>query len=141
MAAKGGALAEITVGDVLELLEAETDALGGISEGSTLFYRMLHDSGILGQHAPRTLRHLRTTGQRTPGQMIDRYHLTCRPVADLLVEYLKERQPALDYNSLESLAYLLGKCFWADLEAHHPGIHSLRLPAGIADAWKARLGN
>jgi hypothetical protein len=139
MAAKGGALAEITVGDVLELLEAEADAPSGISAGTTVFYRMLHDSGVLGEKAPPTLRQLRTAGQRTPEQMIDRYGLVCRPVRDLLVDYLKERQPALDYNSLETLANLLGRRFWADIEAHHPGIDSLRLPAEVASAWKQRL--
>ena len=58
---------------------------------------------------------------------------------DLLVDYLRERQPALDYTSLESLAFYLGKRFWADLEQHHPGIDSLHLPAEVADAWKQRL--
>ncbi|MHB8341187.1 MAG: tyrosine-type recombinase/integrase [Mycobacteriales bacterium] len=139
MAAKGGALAEITVGDVLELLEAEADSPGGVSVGATLFYRMLRESGVLGEQAPPALRQLRTIGQRSPEQLIDRYHLACRPVRDVLVEYLKERQPALDYNSLVSLANLLGNLFWADLEAHHPGIDSLRLPAEVASAWKQRL--
>ena len=139
MAAKGGALAEITVGDVLELLEAEADAPSGISAGTTVFYRMLHDSGVLGEKAPPSLRQLRTAGQRSPEQMIDRYGLRCRPVRDLLVDYLKERQPALDYNSLETLANLLGRRFWADIEAHHPGIDSLRLPVEVASAWKQRL--
>jgi hypothetical protein len=60
-------------------------------------------------------------------------------VRDLLVDYLRERQPALDYTSLESLAFYLGKRFWADLEQHHPGIDSLHLPAEDADAWKQRL--
>ena len=50
-----------------------------------------------------------------------------RPVRDLLVDYLRERQPAMDYGSLEQLARRLGM-FWADLEAHHPGIDSLHLP-------------
>jgi hypothetical protein len=40
---------------------------------------------------------------------------------------------------LESLANLLGNRFWADLEAHHPGICSLRLPTEIARGWKQRL--
>jgi hypothetical protein len=31
--------------------------------------------------------------------MIDRYRLACRPVRDLLVAYLRERQPALDYTT------------------------------------------
>ena len=54
------------------------------------------------------------------------------------MDYLKERQPALDYASLEQLARRLGM-FWADLEAHHPGIDSLHLPAEVADAWKRRM--
>jgi hypothetical protein len=29
--------------------------------------------------------------------------------------------------------------FWADLEAHHPGIDSLHLSAGAAEGWKQRL--
>jgi len=100
---------------------------------------MLREAGVLGEQAPPTLRHLRTAGQRTPEHMIDRYHIACRPVRDLLVDYLKERQPALDYNSLETLANSLGNRFWADLEAHHPGIDSLRLEPKVASAWKQRL--
>lgn len=50
-----------------------------------------------------------------------------------------ERQPALDYTSLETLANFLGKLFWADLERHHPGIDSLHLAAEVADNWKQRL--
>jgi integrase len=139
MAAKGGGLGEITVGDVAELLDAERDAHGQIGDGTTLFYKTLRETGMLGDQAPLTLRHLRTPGQRTPEDMIDRYHLACRPVRDLLVDYLKERQPALDYNSLDSLARTLAGLFWADLEAHHPGISSLRLPGDVARAWKQRL--
>src|SRR5205814_10119393 len=37
------------------------------------------------------------------------------------------------------LANLLGRLFWADLEAHHPGIDSIALPAEVAAAWKHRL--
>lgn len=139
MTAKGGTLGEMVVGDVLELLEAEADTKGQISFGAVVFYRMLQEIGVLGPGAPPTLRRLRTTGQRSPDQMIDRYGLACRPVRDLLVDYLKERQAAFDYNSLEKLAWLLGWCFWADLEAHHPGISSLRLPVEVASAWKQRL--
>lgn len=85
------------------------------------------------------MRALRSSGQRTPEQLIDRFALICRPIRDLLVDYLRERQPALDYTSLDALAYFLGKRFWADIEAHHPGIDSLRLPRHVADDWKRRL--
>ena len=58
---------------------------------------------------------------------------------DVLVDYLRERQPAVDFSTLQHLAYLLGKLFWADLEAHHPGIDSLKLPRDVAAAWKQRV--
>jgi integrase len=139
LAAKGGAVSDITIGDVLELLDAEKDAFRKPPPYVTVFYRALATAGIFGSQAPATLRELGTAGQRTPGELIDRYQIACRPVRDLLVSYLKERQPALDYNSLESLAYYLGGLFWADIERHHPGADSLRLPPEAADAWKQRL--
>lgn len=58
---------------------------------------------------------------------------------DVLVDYLRERQPSVDFSSLQRLAYLLGKLFWADLEAHHPGIDSLQLSRDVAAAWKQRV--
>src|SRR5258707_11300010 len=42
----------------------------------------------------------------------------------------------MDFSSLPRHAYLLGKLFWADLEAHHPGIDSLQLSRDVAAAWK-----
>ena len=73
------------------------------------------------------LRGLRTRGQQTPEELIDRYRSVNRPIRDLLVDYLRERQPALDYTSLVSLSYYLGKRFWADLEPTIPGIDNLHL--------------
>ena len=139
VAAKGGTLADITVGDVLELLDLEADTFTCPTRDHKVFYRMLRELGIFGDEAPERLRELRTAGQLTPEELIDRYQLHCRPVRDLLVDYLRERQPALDYTSLKNLAYYLGKRFWADLEQHHPGIDSLHLPREVAEAWKQRL--
>jgi hypothetical protein len=137
VAAKGGRAADITVGDVLELLDTETGAHGAAAYGA-VFYRLLRQMGIFGDKAPARLREFRTPGQLTPAELIDRYKLTCQPVRDLLVDYLRERQPGLDYKSLKDLAYYLGKQFWQDLERHHPGIGSLHLPREVADAWKQR---
>jgi len=139
MGAKGGMLPDITAGDVLELVTAEEDAHVSPMPHAAGFYQILHQTGILEPGAPPVLRELRAAGQRTPEELIDRYRLDCRPVRDLLAEYLKERQPALDYSSLRSLAAALGGRFWKDLEDHHPGIDSLHLPAAVAEAWKQRL--
>ena len=99
---------------------------------------MLHEMGIFGDEAPERLREFARRASSRPDELIDRYQIACRPVRDLLVDYLKERQPAWTTPAW-SLAYYLGKRFWADLEAHHPGIDSLHLPAEVAAAWKQRL--
>jgi hypothetical protein len=78
-------------------------------------------------------------GQLTAAQLIGRCAIECQPVRDLLAEYLRERQPAVDYSTLENLALSLGKLFWRDLELHHPGISSLRLPPEVAAGWKQRI--
>ena len=138
-AARGGGIADITVGDVLELLDVELGELSAIPGDVAVFYRLLHAMGIFGPGAPATWREVRSTGQRTPEELIGRYRLECRPVRDLLVDYLRERQPVLDYGSLTSLACNLGMRFWQDLERHNPGISSLNLSREVADAWKERL--
>ncbi len=139
VAAKGGTVRSVTAGDVLELLDAEAGARAGSSGNTTVFYRLLHQMGILGGQAPARLREFRTPGQLSPEELIGRYALQCGPVRDLLVDYLRERQAALDYASLKNLSHFLGRCFWQDLERHHPGIASLHLPAEVAAAWKQRL--
>jgi Phage integrase family len=138
IAAKGGRTADITVGDVLELLDAEAGAHAAPTRDGAVFYRLLYQIGNFGEQAPARLREFRTPGQLTPDELIGRYHLACRPVRDLLVDYLRERQPGLDYKSLKDLSYYLGKQFWQDLEHHHPGIDSLHLPREVAEAWKQR---
>jgi integrase len=137
IAAKGGVLADITIGDVLEILDAER-ALRARRDSGAATFRMLREMGIFGPGIP-TLREIRDTGQRTVEELVDRYPIACRPVRDLIVDYLKERQPAIDYVTLRNRAYQLARCFWADLEQHHPGITSLRLPRDVASAWKQRL--
>jgi len=52
---------------------------------------------------------------------------------------LAERQPSVDYRTVVKHCYELVGCFWVDLEAHHPGIDTLRLTPEVASAWKARL--
>jgi hypothetical protein len=140
IAAKGGTLADITVGDCLELTEAR-DARHARRGKGIGFYQLLHAAGMLPAGAPATLRMFdpRFQGQLTTAELIGQYDLACAPVRDLLVSYLSERQPAVDYATLKQLAYLLGKLFWKDLETRNPGISSLRLDPDAAIAWKQRL--
>ncbi|MGH3421080.1 MAG: hypothetical protein ACRDOD_16025, partial [Streptosporangiaceae bacterium] len=141
VAAKGGTIAGITVGDCLELMEV-SDALFPSTGGKgPSFYQLLHEMGVFPPGAPVTVRMFNPNfqGKLTPGQLIDRYDLACRPVRDLLVDYLRERQPAIDYATLRGLSTVLAGAFWKDLENHHPGIDSLRLAPTVAAAWKQRV--
>ena len=137
IATKGGMLADITVGDVLEILDAESGVRARADSGSTMFW-VFREMGVFGAGVP-TLREIRDSGQRSVEELVDRYPIDCRPIRDLLIEYLKERQPAIDYTTLAGNSYQLVKCFWLDLEQHHPGIDSLRLSREVAAAWKQRL--
>ena len=140
MACKGGLVADIVPGDCVELLDTQSavQAKGGTCK--TYFYQLLYDAGVFAPDAPPTMRAFRSaSGQHSVEALIDRYGLRCGPVRDLIVDYLRDRQPVLDYVSLRELAYVLGRLFWADLEQHHRGIDSLRLPREVAEAWKQRI--
>jgi hypothetical protein len=135
VAAKGGMLADITVGDVLEILDAERAVRGRADSGSATF-RMLREAGVLGADTP-TLQQIRSLGQRSPAQLVDRYPIECRPIRDLLVAYLAERQPAIDYTTLVTLAYHLVRCFWFDTENRSLGA---RFVAQLLDEALAHTG-
>jgi hypothetical protein len=138
---KGGLVAEITVGDCIELTRALQEHHFRGSAGRPLFYAALKKAGVLPAAAPERLRVLRLDGRRSIEQIVNAYDIQCRPVRDLLVEYLSERAPDLDHTSLRSLARNLCSLFWRDLERHHPGIDSLRLEPTVARDWKERLAH
>jgi len=141
MAAKGGPVEQVRVGDCVELIAtaAGTRATTPRHLNSPLFYQLLRAHGDLGPDAPAAIEMFSGRGQPSCEALIDRYRIACRPVRDVLVGYLQERQPSMDFSSLQRHAYLLGKLFWADLEAHHPGIDSLQLSRDVAAAWKQRV--
>jgi hypothetical protein len=133
MACKGGLVSDITVGDCVELADTQrrVHARGGQRKRSL---------GIFPADAPATIRAFgQAQGQLTVEELVDRYRLQCKPVRDLLVDYLKERQPALDYASLDSISRSLAGLFWARIEVLSPGISTLQLPPDVARAWKEDL--
>jgi hypothetical protein len=138
---KGGLVRDITVGDCVELTTALQEQHFRGSAGRPLFYAMLKKAGVLPAAAPERLRVLRLDSRRSVEHIVDGYGIQCRPVRDLLVEYLTERSPELDHTSLRSIAGTLCRLFWRDLEIHHPGIDSLRLAPEVAQAWKERLAH
>ncbi|MFE2261729.1 tyrosine-type recombinase/integrase [Streptomyces griseosporeus] len=133
----GGGVRDIVVGDFLVQVQLGRSEA---ARGARLAYSWLREHGQFPPDAPATLLMIEhRSGQVGPAELVDRYHPKCQPIRDLLVAYLAERQPTLDYNSLKRLSSLLAKSFWADLEQHHPGIDSLHLPREVSEAWKTRL--
>lgn len=140
LAAKGGLLTQITVGDCVQFHDDYKQVFPR-GHVTSLFYTLLYRLGIFPADAPATLRALRgrSQGQLSTTQLVDHYHLQSAPIRALIIDYLTERRPGLDYSTLRSIAQALAGLFWADLERHHPGIDSLHLPPEIAAGWKERL--
>jgi site-specific recombinase XerD len=135
----GGRVADVTIGDLLELRDAAVQFQSRTTEGFTVAYQMLHAIGVFPATAPARLQDLHVRGQMSIEELVDRYPIVSQPVRTLIIEYLRERSPRLDYTSLSDLARTLAAHFWADLEAHHPGIDNLHLPAQVASDWKQRI--
>lgn len=138
IAAYGGRVAEVTTDALQALVELEARR-GGRTGGAAACYRVLREAGAFGKGSPTRLASLKTSRQLTCLELVDRAGAAPGPIRDLLVDYLRERQPALDYTSLAALAYYLVTLFWSDIETHHPEVTTLALPRHVADAWKRRL--
>jgi hypothetical protein len=140
LACKGGIIGDITVGDCVEMADVQRLVHSRGGQKKVDFYLRLHALGVFPASAPATIRAFgMAQGQLTIGELVDRYRLQCTPVRDLIVDYLRERQPALDYASLDAVSSSLAGRFWARIEALSPGISTLRLPPEVARAWKEDL--
>lgn len=139
---KGGHIVDITVGDCVELVDtlSQVHARGG--QKKVDFYLRLRTIGIFPEDAPHTIRAFgQAAGQLTIEELVDRYPLRCRLIRDLLVDYLRERQPSLDFASVDALSRTLAGLFWARIEAIAPGIDTLQLPPDVIRTWKDDLAN
>jgi len=140
LACKGGVISDITVGDCVELADTQRRVHARGGHRKVDFYLRLRSLGIFPGDAPATIRAFgMAQGQLTVEELVGRYRLQCKPVRDLLVAYLRERQPVLDYASLDAISSSLAGLFWARIEALSPGITTLRLPPEVARAWKEDL--
>jgi hypothetical protein len=139
MAARGGAVRDITAGDCLELAAVTRTVEGKTRSTGMHFYQLPRTAGVLPPEAPASVRMFSTRGQLTAEELIGQYGIECAPVRDLLVSYLRERHLADDYSTLRTIAHMLGRLFWRDLELHHPGIGSLRLAPDQVAGWKDRI--
>ncbi len=139
VAAKGGGIFDVTVGDCIEVLQIAKATFTEGHYNSPFFYQLLYSIGVFSDEAPPTIRLFNTAGKRSVEDLVDRYPINCRPVRDLLVDYLHERESRLDHSTMRALSANLANVFWRDLEIHHPGISNLHLTNEVKTAWKQRL--
>jgi len=140
LACKGGLIQDITVGDCVELFDAQRRVHVRGGQHKVDFYLRLRALGTFPEDAPATIRAFgQALGQLSIEELVDRYPLQCRPIRDLLVDYLRERQPSLDFASLDAVSRTLAGLFWARVETLSPGIDTLLLPPPLARAWKEEL--
>ena len=140
LACKGGRIDEITVGDCVELVDTQRRVQARGGQKKVDFYLRLRALGIFPPDAPATIRAFGLAGgQLSIEELVDRYRLRCTPVRDLIVDYLRERQPALDYASLDATCRTLAGLFWSKIETLAPHIDTIRLPPQIARQWKEDL--
>lgn len=133
----GRGLDELTEQDLLDYRHWAIEGGRKIPTGLSTAWDLLRDIGVLSTNLP--LHRSTAKGQLSCAQLVDRYNIACRPIRDVLVRYLDERRPSLDYSTLQGLASRLAGVFWADIERHHPDIDTLALPPEVAEAWKHRV--
>ncbi|TWP32819.1 tyrosine-type recombinase/integrase [Leekyejoonella antrihumi] len=140
LACKGGTIEQVTVGDCVELVDMQRRVHARGGQKKVDFYLRLHALGIFPADAPPSIRAFGLAGgQLSIEELVDRYRLHCVPVRAVIVDYLRERQPSLDYASLDAISRTLAGLFWSEVEALSPGIDTLRLPPQVAEAWKEKL--
>ncbi|WP_353365299.1 site-specific integrase [Mycobacterium sp.] len=134
----GCSVADLREADFLEMRDQHRRAGRPLLVGTAPAWDILGALGILTESRSFSAV-LRRQGQGSTAELVDSYGIRCRPVRDVLVRYLDEKRPAMDYSSFRSLVTVLAGLFWADIEKHHPSIDTLHLPLEVADAWKQRL--
>jgi site-specific recombinase XerD len=131
----GGGLTDITAEDLL--MYHQVVSRHGLMAGSHAAWQMLADLGVF--PAGTTLHAALQAGQLTTTQIVDRYQITNDSVRGLLIRYLDERRPGVDFSTFRKLANILAGSFWADIEQHHPEVNDINLPGDVAQAWKQRI--
>jgi integrase len=127
---------QITESDVMDYREWDYSR-GNSKPDSGVFaaWDLLRKAGVI---ADANITTRLRTGQRSVADLVDYYGIKNADMREVLIRYLNERRPALDYSTLRTLTYTLAGLFWADIERHHPDQHTLRLSHEIAEAWKQR---
>lgn len=107
-------------------------------DGLTYVWSMLKDFGIFDNSIPGLLE-LVAVKRPDIDEMVDSYGIRSQRVRDMLVRYLKIREPGVDYSTLRWMVYELVKNFWLDIEAHNPEAQNLGISFEEGRAWLSRF--
>jgi integrase len=133
----GRDIGELTADDFHEYREWRYQARGHGEAGQWAAWDLLRGIGVI--PAERALRDELHPGPQPTAALVDFYGVQNPEIRAVLIRYLDERRPHLDYSTFRNLAAQLAGLFWADIEAHHPEIGTLHLPTEVAEAWKQRM--
>jgi hypothetical protein len=136
----GKEIAQLNGDDLLHY--ADVVKTSGRNRREHLLWELLVELGPLAEEAP-TLRATWSargnTRQHSTASLVDRYGIPASGVRDLLVSYLQEVRPGMDYGSVEGLAYRLVRLFWWEVLQINPGQGDLHLKPDVSSTWLERL--
>lgn len=132
----GKPLLQLTGSELLHY--ADIVRTSGRARREHLAWELMVQLGPFSEEAP-TLRAMWSakgnTRQHSVETLVDRYGLRPGPVRNLLVDYLAEIRPGMDYGSLEGVAYRLVRLFWWQVLQIEPTQQNLRLSPSTAAEW------
>ncbi|MER5601783.1 hypothetical protein [Streptomyces sp. NPDC002265] len=122
----GRDLEELTGEDIFHRRAVARRDRGEAYVGTHPAWDLLRGIGVI--DSKDTLKDALRHGQRPTAELVDAYNLQSTPVRNMLVRYLEERRPGVDYGTFRGLVSELAGVFRADIEAHHPGIDTCACP-------------
>ena len=93
--------------DFLEMRDEYRRAGQPLPAGSVQAWDILRSVGVLSESTSFSAV-LRRRGQPSTAELVDSYRLACRPVRDVLVRYLDQRRPPMDFSSFRSVVTVFG---------------------------------
>ncbi|WP_199515948.1 tyrosine-type recombinase/integrase [Nucisporomicrobium flavum] len=136
----GKSFGDINADDLL--IYADLVKTSGRARREHLLWELLVQAGPLAGE-PATLRAVWTakgnSRQHDAAHVLDRYGIPPSPVREVIIDYLSEIRPGLDYGSWVHHVHTLGRAFWWEILQINPDQADLRLAPHVVAQWRERL--
>lgn len=136
----GKSISEVTGDDLLYY--SDVVRTSGRQRREHLLWELLVQLGPLADEVPTMRAAWSANGnsrQHSTATLVDRYGIPASGVRDVLVDYLSEIRPGMDYSSVEGVAYLLARLFWWEILQINPHQEDLRIAADVTTKRRERL--